>query len=250
MYVDESGDIGTIPTSPTNFFVLSAIVLHELRWRDTLQDLVRFRQHLKVSKGLKIREEIHCYHLISKPGKLTRIPKHDRLDIIKQSIDWLNSRMDISVFSVVIDKREKPDGHDFFEQAWSTLLMRFENTISKMNFPGPKNSMDMGVVLSDNTDGDKLRKLLRKMRHFNMVPSRYGGSRNLKLQYIIEDPVFRDSQYSFMHQMNDVLAYCAKQMYDPNRYMKKKGGHNYYKRLTNVSLKVVSISNPYGIVLL
>ncbi len=250
MYVDESGDIGTLPTSPTNFFILSAIVIHELKWRDTLQDLVRFRQHLKTSKGLKIREEIHCADFITRPGPLSRIPKHDRLDIIKQSIDWLNSNIDLSVFSVVLDKRGKPVGSDFFEQAWSTLIMRFENTISKKNFPGPFNPMDMGIVLSDNTDGGKLRKLLRKMRHYNMVPSLYGGVRNLKLQYIIEDPILRESQYSFIHQMNDVLAYCAKQMHDPNVYIRKKGGHNFYKRLTNVSLKVVSRSNPYGVVLL
>jgi len=84
--------------------------------------------------------------------------------------------------------------------------------------------------------------------HYNMVPSLYGGARNLKLQYIIEDPVLRDSQYSLLHQMNDVVAYCAKQLYEPNSYMKRKGGINFYKRLSDVSLKVTSRKNPYGIV--
>ncbi len=83
-----------------------------------------------------------------------------------------------------------------------------------------------------------------------MVPSRYGAARNLKLQHIIEDPILRDSQHSFMHQMNDVLAYCAKQMFEPNAYRKKKDGRNYYKRLGNVSLNVVSTTNPHGVVVL
>jgi hypothetical protein len=223
MYVDESGDIGLLPRSPTRYFILSAIVIHELKWRDILHDLVQFRQMLKATKGLMIREEIHCTNFISRPGALVRIPRNDRLDIIKKCIDWLNFQTDISIYSVVVDKEGKQITYDVFLQAWNALLMRFENTISKRNFPGPRNATDMGMVLSDNTDGNKLRGLLRKMRHFNMIPSLFGGSRNLKLQYIIEDPVFRDSQYSFMHQMNDVVAYCAKQLYEPNSYMKRKG---------------------------
>jgi Protein of unknown function (DUF3800) len=249
MYVDESGDIGSLPGSPTRFFILSAIVVHEMKWRDILHDLVHFRQMLKATKGLKIREEIHCTNFISRPGPLVRITRNDRLDIIKKCIDWLNSQADMSIYSVVVDKDGKPNDYDVFLQAWNALLMRFENTISYRNFPGPRNATDMGMVLSDNTDGNKLRGLIRKMRHFNMIPSMFGtAARNLKLQYIIEDPVLRDSQYSFMHQMNDVVAYCARQMYEPNSYMKTKGGTTFYKRLQDVALTKVSRKNNYGIV--
>lgn len=249
MYVDESGDIGMLPGSPTRYFILSAIIIHELRWRDTLRDLVRFRKYLKITKDLKFKEEIHCTNFINKPGPLVRIKRNDRLDIIKQCIDWLNNQADLSVYSVVIDKQDKPVDYDVFENAWNALLMRFENTLSHKNFPGPRNPDDMGIVLSDNTDGGKLRRLIRRMRHYNMIPSIFGtGARNMKLRYVIEDPVLRDSQYSFMHQMNDVVAYCAKQMYEPNSYMKSKGGNNFYKRLSNASLKVVSRTSAYGIV--
>lgn len=249
MYVDESGDIGLPPSSPTRYFILSAIVIHELRWRSTLKELVLFRQELKKTKGLKIREEIHCTNFINKPGQLARIKRNDRLDIIKKCIDWLNLQPDLSIYSVVVDKQGRDANYDVFEQAWNALLMRLENTLSYKNFPGPRNADDMGIVLSDNTDGGKLRGLIRKMRHFNMIPSMHGApARNLKLNYIIEDPILRDSQFSFMHQMNDVVAYCARQQYEPNAYMKKKGGVNFYKRLGNVSLKVVSRNNPYGIV--
>ena len=82
MYVDESGDVGKV-NSPTRFFVLSAIVIHELRWRATLSNLLEFRRMLRDNKGLKIREEIHCTDFINKPGDLKRIKRNDRLDIIK-----------------------------------------------------------------------------------------------------------------------------------------------------------------------
>lgn len=249
MYVDESGDIGLPPSSPTRYFILSAIIIHELRWRDALKDLVVFRQDLKKSKGLKIKDEIHCTNFINRPGPLVRIKRNDRLDIIKKCIDWLNIQPELSVYSVVVDKQGRRADFDVFEQAWNTLLMRFENTLSYKNFPGPGNADDRGLVLSDNTDGGKLRRLIRKMRHFNMIPGMFGApARNRRLNYIIEDPILRDSQFSFMHQMNDVVAYCARQMYEPNAYMKKKGGVNFYRRLNNVSLKVVSRNNPFGIV--
>lgn len=249
MYVDESGDTGTA-NSPTKYFILSAIVFHELRWRTTLHELVEFRRMLRDTKGLKLREEIHCTNFINKPGELVRIKRNDRIDILKKCIDWLNNQPDINIFSVVVDKNGRTD--DIFELAWNALLMRFENTIRHKNFVGPQNADDRGIVLSDNTDGEKLRKLIRRMRHFNVTPNRkdlyIGGSRNLKIEYIIEDPILRDSQVSFLHQMNDVVAYCARQMYEPNAYMKKKGGHNFYKRLNNVTVKVVSKTNNLGIV--
>lgn len=249
MYVDESGDVGT-KNSPTRYFVLSAIVVHELRWRQTLESLVEFRKFLRDTKGLKLREEIHCTELINKPGELIRIKRNDRLDIIKKCIDWLNVQSDLNVFSVVVDKSGRND--DIFELAWNTLIMRFENTISNKNFRGPSNTDDKGIVLSDNTEGQKLRKLIRKMRHYNTIPNNgrlyESGYRNLKINSVIEDPVFRDSKYSFLHQMNDVLAYCVRQKYEPNTYMKKKGGHNYYKRLDDVIVQKVTNKNTFGIV--
>lgn len=249
MYVDESGDVGK-ENSPTRFFVLSAIVIHELRWRATLSNLLEFRRMLRDNKGLKIREEIHCTDFINKPGDLKRIKRNDRLDIIKKCIDWLNSQPQINVFSVVVDKQGRTD--DIFELAWNTLAMRFENTIRYNNFSGPQNADDRGMILSDNTEGEKLRKLIRKMRHYNTIPNTReyytSGFRNVKLEYLIEDPIFRDSQVSFLHQMNDVIAYCVRQKYEPNAYMKKKGGHNFYKRLDNVVVKPVSRYNDLGIV--
>ena len=82
MYVDESGDIGT-QNSPTNYFILSALIFHELRWNSILDDLVAFRRHLRQTKGLKLREEIHATHFINRPGELKRLKRNDRIDILK-----------------------------------------------------------------------------------------------------------------------------------------------------------------------
>ena len=107
MYADESGDIG-LTGSPTRYFVLTGLVLHELRWRQTLDELIAFRRELKADFGLKLREEIHASPMLSKPGNLVRIPKHQRLEILRRYADKLASMPDLSLICVVVDKANKP----------------------------------------------------------------------------------------------------------------------------------------------
>jgi hypothetical protein len=61
MYVDDSGDCG-MPAdgSPSNLFCLSGLVVHELRWRDTLSDLAAFRRWLWARYKINIEDEIHA----------------------------------------------------------------------------------------------------------------------------------------------------------------------------------------------
>jgi len=135
MYIDESGDPGTHVNSPTRFFILSSIVFHELRWRDMLDNHVEFRRHLRNTKGLKLREEIHATDFVNSPGELKRIKRHDRVDIMKQCIDWVASNSDISVTTVCVDKHNRREEDDVFEFAWTLLIQRFENTMRYKNFP-------------------------------------------------------------------------------------------------------------------
>ncbi len=60
MYVDESGDCG-MPAdgSPSNLFCLSGVVIHELAWRDTIAELLRFRRWLKGRYRLGCRAPVN-----------------------------------------------------------------------------------------------------------------------------------------------------------------------------------------------
>jgi hypothetical protein len=46
MYVDESGDTGVVSGSP-EYFILSGMVIHELRWSDALDSIIDFRRNMK-----------------------------------------------------------------------------------------------------------------------------------------------------------------------------------------------------------
>jgi hypothetical protein len=251
MYVDESGDPG-VHNSPTRYFILSAIVVHELRWNTFLDNLIAFRKLLKQTKGLKMREEIHASHFINNSKKIKYIKRNDRLDILKKCINWLSCQNEISIITVRVDKNGRTS--DVFNVAWERIVQRFENTIRHHHFPGPNNADERGILLPDNTDGTKLIKLIRRMKRYNPISNMTGyyqsGYRNMPLEYVIEDPLLKDSNHSYIIQMVDVIAYFAMQYYQPNKYINKKAGKNYYGRLDPVINPYVVASNvtPFHIV--
>jgi len=250
MYVDESGDIG-LDKSPTRYFVLTGLILHELRWETNLNNLIGFRRNLRQQFGMKLQEEFHASDLLSKPGNLDRISKPDRLKMIRLFTSLLPTMNDVNLINIVVDKSTKTTGYNVFEMAWRALIQRFDNTIQNRNFPGPRNPDERGMIISDHTDDKKLMTLLRKMRHHNPIPNvpEIGvGYRNIPIQYLIEDPNFRDSRHSFFIQAVDIAAFLLYQHLQPSAFMKKKAGKNYFLKLEPILCKFASRSDPLGIV--
>jgi hypothetical protein len=254
LYIDESGDCG-LPAdgSPTRYFMLSGLVVHELRWDTTLERLIGFRRRLKNDFGLNMSEELHAAAMISHSGgslgrTLSCLKKYQRLALLRYMADELASMPDISLINVVADKTKRTTKEDVFEYTWKAMFQRFENTLQYKNFPGPANADDRGMIFADNTDGTKLTAFLRKMRKYNPVPSRFGGTRNLPVRKLVEDPNLRDSQHSYFVQAVDCVAYLLKQHVLPSRYMQTKGGNAYFKRLEPVLCKVAGRNDPFGIV--
>jgi len=250
LYVDESGDIG-LPSlnSPTRYFILSGLVVHELNWHETLDKVIGFRRSLRDRYGLKLREELHAAHLINKPGGLARIRRDLRLRIIREVLDFEAGLPNVSIINIIVDKENKKPGYDVFDKAWMTMIQRFENTILKGNFPGTGNRKDKGILVVDRTNEPKLRSLVRKLRRCNPVPSISGGnSRQLPITTLVEDAVHRDSLHSYLIQLADVNAYCLFQQENPNAYFRKKGARNYFKRLEPILCTVASRTDPLGVV--
>lgn len=246
MYVDESGDPG-MTGSPTRYFALSGVVLHELAWRQILDKLITFRRGLRLRFGLKLVEEIHAAHFINSPGALVRIKRQDRLAILRHFADEIAAMPELNVISVVVDKHGKPATYRVFDAAWRALMQRFENTLVHRNFNGPANADDRGMVLPDPTDQKRLTRIVRTMHRYNPVPNQpqFGvGYRNLPIVRLIEDPSFRDSSDSYFIQVADLCAFLLYQSFAPNAYMRKKGGHNYFARLDPILCKVAAPRDP------
>ena len=251
MYVDESGDVGLI-NSPTRYFVLTGLVIHELRWHHALEQFTNYRLRMRESFGLLLKDEIHAGGMLSSPGNLVRIKRNDRLTIIRHLLDELANLEYINFINVRVDKQGKPADYNPFEKAWQALIQRFENTLNHRNFPGPANADDRGIIFCDETDGAALRKLYRRMRVYNPVPHMRAvhgaGYRQMPLTRIVEDPSIRHSHHSYFIQAADVAAFAAYQWYAPSTFIRRKGAKNYFARLDRVLCKVAHPTHRYGIV--
>lgn len=259
VYVDESGDSGLIK-SPTKYFILSALIVHESNWSRFIDDIISFRRTLRDVYKFKLREEIHAAEFFQSSKKYNHLRKHVKLQICKRVLDFQESLDYIQVMFVVIDKQNIPPETDVFEMAWKYLIQRIHNTLEKGNFDGlisyghgsdeQKTSWSENFILiPDKTDDKKLKQLVRKMRRYNPVPSKYrNGYRNLPLKLIVEDPFTKDSADSYVHQLVDVNAYFMKQSLDPTKYMRSKKAHNFIKRLKKV--RCTHISNTQDGVLI
>lgn len=248
MYADESGDTG-LQNSPSDYFILSGLVIHETKWRQALNILYEFKKRMAKNFNLRVREEIHASKMITRPGKLKRIKRNDRLTILRHFIKEISSLPDARIINIAVNKTDKPAHTNIFEIAWETLIQRFENTIKYENFSDGGNTFDKGMLFPDEGSFKKLKNLLRRMRYYNPVPYQLSRDyRNLKLEYTIEDPNFRSSHDSFFIQVVDTVAFFLLQKIKPTSYIRKKGAGNYFDRLDKILCKECSKSDPQGIV--
>jgi hypothetical protein len=253
MYVDESGDPGLVG-SPKRYFILSGVVVHESKWRPVIERLVEFRRRMKGLYGMPQTVEFHAAQLMARTGKhLSHIPKHHRLGIVRAYVSELAQIQDLRLINVVVDKQSKPPGFDVYEVAWKALIQRFENTLNAKNFPGGSTPPDMGAILPDDGQTDRLRHLLRKMRAYNPIPTRYpspSGYLNLPLRHVIEDPLHRDSRHSYYVQSADLVSWVLQQHLDPSVFVKKRSGQNYFQHLAPICLRQASPGHSQGVVML
>lgn len=94
------------------FFGLSAIVVHESRWRDFINALIQFKKTMRVVYGLPARREIHASEIIKK--KMHGLARHERLAILRNTLDELAKLDYISITNVIVDKNGKPPDYDVF----------------------------------------------------------------------------------------------------------------------------------------
>jgi hypothetical protein len=120
------------------------------------------------------------------------------------------------------------------------------------NFPGG-HADSFGMVLTDNTDGGKLTRMVRRMAVYNPVPHNayYGpGYRNMPIIKVIEDPHPKDSASSSPIQACDTAAYFLYQKFRPNAFIQRNRAQNYFDRLRSVLNTHATPRHPLGIVIL
>ena len=248
LYVDESGDPG--PKGVGEHLVLSGIIVHESRWPECFRIVKDLRLSLRGEFGIRRNQELHANRNIAGRGALwgKRWSVGDRIRLFQLVLEAVAQMPGVKAINVCVRKVDPifdgQRGRHVLETAWTLLLQRFHNYIDHTR---GKSDTDFGMVIHDSGHTIEIRKLMRKLRVYNPVPSRFGGpSRNIPLTTLIEDPVPRDSYHAQFIQICDYIAYSLLRREEVvTRY---PGLKDVFEILTPIILQEAARYDPLGIV--
>lgn len=191
-YFDDSGD------EDTRMYSALAVPIEE--WKNILNLIKQFRRALKTTFGLFVTVEFHATDFVSGRGRIAERPifKGLRCQIFKETLSFINSL--------------QAQGVRLFNASSSRINERlvFERMVNRINRT-MKAWDSRAILISD--EGKDYTSLVRRMGIYNPIQSRYGtwpdGSptKNIPLDRIIEDLIFRDSAESYFIQLADFCVY-------------------------------------------
>ena len=247
LYVDESGDPSELKDNNENspHFILSGLIIGVKDWENCLQRFKTFRQQLKASYGLALREEIHATELI-RVGNLKsyrKIKKKDRLKILENcTTEFPKIFSSSKILNICIDKEEHSNTNNIKELAWKRLIQRYDNFLKKSA------NGSLGIIICDGIEDREVRSLLRKMRVYNPTPSKFGGYYHALTNNIIEDVFTRDSNHSYFIQAVDVIAHTLYRKEYSKGSLKKYRMERLFNNLEPLLLKEANHNDEQGIV--
>jgi hypothetical protein len=216
----------------------SAVAVPAHRWREYFERVKAWRRALNQSDGILITKEFHATEFVGGRGRLgpNVVGKYRRSRIFLEAMELLNGMEDLRIFNVC--RTSKP------EWALERLITRIHKTMETWD--------SYATLIIDEGKEAETTRLLRKMGVYNPVHVyvAHGQTelKNLPVQRILEDPVFKPSDRSYFVQLADFVAYALlrreKQLASKNRY----GYHQMFDKLTDVVAREASRTDPMGVI--
>lgn len=251
VYVDESGDPGMAPGG-TPFYVVSGLIVHESDWNETFQHFLDLRRSISLVYGLPQRIHFHATEIVNGHGPYhhtqSGLSDANRLQLYLEILQFLGQLTSLRVLNIFVRKDRLTDPQtNVFELAWSRFIQRFHNFLDHGGTKGPQ---EFGLVFTDRTHDDELRRLLRRMRAFNYVPSQYGGSpsRRILVSRVLDDPIPRTSDHSYYIQMADLIAFALARRDYPRPGLSPYQFETFFSQLDPILLTEASKYDRQGIV--
>ncbi|WP_075995298.1 DUF3800 domain-containing protein [Salaquimonas pukyongi] len=236
LYIDDSTD------RPNHIF--SAIAVPHRRWNEAFAFIKSWRQHLKEIHNIPIAYELHATHFLSGRGSgpiLGHLSRHKRAQIFHkhfQVIEYMK-RFDVRVFNVC-----NSDDDQF--RAFERLLNRVNRTMQAWD--------SYAFLVCDEGKETQYRRLVRRMRVFNPIPSNRqvwdNGDifKNIPIERILEDPQFKPSQDSFFIQSADFIAHGLLRREFPTPNARKRRIHQSFDQLNSVLVYECNREDAKGII--
>jgi hypothetical protein len=232
-YVDESYD--------QTKFVMTALCMEDAAWRANFDATKKFRQDLKAQYGIKISRELHATRFIRDRNdgiSTNRLDHAARRTIFELTLAHL-AGLNLTAFNVCLDVAKWGGTNEAHRIAIERLANRVQATMRAVK--------SNAIVFFDEGKETEIRKLVRKMGVFNPIPSAFGvwqdgaPSKNIVLDRVLEDPIFKDSRASYFLQLADFAAF-------PANFIGKFGYHTLFPVLHPICFKKASAKDPFGIV--
>lgn len=207
-YIDESGDSG-LGAGSSRTYILSCVFVRSSHWLEAFDGLIGFRRFLKKELGVPMHAEIKANSLLKNTGdfKDLELSEHARHFIYKGLLR-LQPKLGLSAFAVVINKSGLYGAAKPFDTAWTFMLQRLERLST--------NESTEIMLIHDEGEPLRIRKLARKSRRFGTAGSMFGGHLNVPFKGLLDDSISRSSKQSYFLQLADLNAYAAfRRIYPP-----------------------------------
>lgn len=233
VYIDDSRD--------ESLCVFSALLIPAERWRESFEALRSFRRALKQSDGIFVRKELHAWKFVSGRGRVADriVTKYRRAEIFKEMLQLAAHLPEISIANAVSTANDD-------ERVFEYLANRINRTMKAWG--------SHALLICDEGKEADYTRLLRRMGVFNPIPSMLGGwpegtaTRNIPVEFILEDPVFKVSQRSYFIQLADFCAYALLRKERPVASKTKYGLDTAFDLLDGVLLRVATKYDPQGVI--
>lgn len=234
IYIEDSGD--------EHLAIFSALAIPVEQWRDCFARIKEFRRNLKQTHGIYVYKELHAWKFVSGRGHIADrvVTKSQRAAIFAQALDVIAQLPGAQMFNACF-----PQGRTNW--AFERLVNRIERTLVTWG--------SHAVLFCDQGKESDYTRLVRRMNVFNPIPSQFGtwkdtgaSYRNIPLQRIVEDPVFKRSDQSYFIQLVDFAAFSLLRRERPTPKLQRYGLDTAFTRLQPILITAANRRDPEGII--
>lgn len=234
-YIDGSQD--------GHYYTYSALGIPSENWKTVAAEVAKFRKHLRAEYGIYLSKELHAWKFVSGRGRPSdrHLTKEKRVEIFNECLRFVVSLSPYKVILINVAMKN-PDW------AFERLVNRINRTMQTFG--------DLAMLICDEGNEWEYMKLVRKMGVYNPIPSQYSGgwkdtgqaTKNLTIDRVIEDPLFKQSHRSTLIQLVDFCAYALLRQDKPHPARTALGLHLSFKELDGICHRPASPRDPQGVI--
>jgi Protein of unknown function (DUF3800) len=191
IYIDDSGD--------ETVRAYAALAVADTDWKEIFSQIKEYRRQLKKQYGIFVTEEFHATDFVGGRGRISSrvVPKGMRCRLFRETLEFVAKLRGVRLFNAIAPK------------ASESLI--FERLMNRIN-TNMRKSGSNALIIHDH--GKDYTSLVRSLCVYNPIQSMFGQwpgghtHKNIPLDNILEDIMFRDSAKSYFIQLVDFCAYA------------------------------------------